>query len=252
VSNHPPGRLYQSSVLTSGSYQQSGLSNSVAESRYAFRLDFTYRNKDDSTLNGILDWGLNGRISFEGGNGSVWRKSEDEWCAQASWSKQSAKICSKILLWQFKTALINEYEHESKRLISGSMIPATIHLAYGWKLQSIDDGWQIDLLPADFRWKSSLDNNHNQLVRYAEWGAFMRFQLRRLVQPRLLVSIDFEAEFSNSNVNGYEFRFFGRVDWEVWKLIRLSLLTNADQDRFNDRSRWSGEVTLGVGLYRAP
>jgi hypothetical protein len=245
----PNGRIYASSIQVAGTYQQFGAERDVSEITYLFRFDAYLRSKEDSCLRGVIDWGIKGSLGFDKRPGKSWNKAEDRWIAQLNWCKLSEKCIKTTFLFQLESPVINTFDENSRLLQERFLLPAVIHLAYGWSVQSLENGWRFDFLPADLSLRTEfISDDDRRAFRYAEAGQFVRFELRRMICSNVLSTLNLEGEFSNSRKDGYSFRTNGRVDWEIWRPFKLSLITSADRDRTTRRSRWSIQLTLGMGL----
>lgn len=242
--------IYKTWILLSGHYQRSGINNGSPQGLYSFRFDGQIQSKFDTIAYGIIDYRFTGTLRLDGNYKQVWNKADDNWVLNINWTRIKNSRLVEAVSVQFQTPLINQYDIESKLLKEGFLLPSTLHISYGWSFQTDDQSFRVDFMPADLRLRTILLKPEAGPIRLAEMGAFLRFQLRKIIRPGLLALAGFDGEFSDASNDGYGFRSFSRIDWELWKFIRISMLAEADRDRPSGRSRWSAMLTIGLGFDR--
>ncbi|HRT84477.1 MAG TPA: hypothetical protein P5523_07560 [Bacteroidales bacterium] len=241
-------QMLQSSILVSGTYQRSRNAGSIEGGRYSFMLDCKAVSKIDSVYSGILELGFDGKLGFSGQPSMPLLKSDDNWTIFAYWFESRKKLVRPTFLIQVNSTLINQYDPETRLLQQGFFLPATFHMAYGWKLLQDSNAWSIDLMVADFRWKRYKASGQELTISYAEVGAFIKFQFNGTISKFLTAVVAFEGEFANSNRDGYSYRASSRVTWSVWGPMRISMVSTAQRDRPDGRSLWSAFLTIGFGF----
>jgi hypothetical protein len=182
-------------------------------------LDCKAVSKIDSVYSGILELGFDGKLGFSGQPSMPLLKSDDNWTIFAYWFESRKKLVRPTFLIQVNSTLINQYDPETRLLQQGFFLPATFHMAYGWKLLQDSNAWSIDLMVADFRWKRYKASGQELTISYAEVGAFIKFQFNGTISKFLTAVVAFEGEFANSNRDGYSYNgkeviLAGQLNWQ--------------------------------------
>ena len=240
--------LNQSRISISGSYQRSStISNEPKSVACVFSDGFHYK-EFDSVFGGKLSIQVKGKLYFMRQEKQVWRKSEDLWSIQVDWLKENSKTFKTSLITQLESPLINKYSSEKRTREEGLFLPLTLHFAYGWTFISSSGNWRVDLMITDLRYRRykplGLEVNENAV----ELGSFFQASYRQILLNKIVASFNLNAEFSNARADGYGYRASLKVDWLVWKLFRLSSVSEANRSRLKERFDWSVLAMAGIGF----
>lgn len=240
--------LYQSRISISGSYQQSSKANGESKSVLCVFTDGFFYRELDSVWRGNLSLQLKGRLFYMRQEKATWRKSEDLWSCQIDWLKRNARTLKTSLIVQLESPLLNKYGTSTKVKEEGLFLPFTLHLAYGWTVLSSSGNWRADLMISDFRYKRYRTVGVEKVDQIAEFGVYLQTGYRQCFLNKVIATINFNGEFSHAMLDGYGYQSSLKVDWLVWKFLRLSILVDANRSRITGQFEWTALAMAGFGF----